>query len=444
MVMDMAAAGNDLEVIDKDGDLILEVGVEHNASIKMSDCEEYDPEGVGTEENVGREDTPSDRTYVRLLVSSTFVTHASPVFKAMLDGRFAEGQLPPSKQNPPSITLPEDDPDATALFCRILHFGDNDSDKSNSADQLMNLATFSDKYDCGRCLHPWFQALLYRSTFPDTGLFDQDALGPLGINLAHVIVISYLLEDNDLFSHATETYCRETPPSKTRGYLVEAMDDLVPEHIADTVQSWQKVFIDRASRLGLDVLQYIVECVHCRREPRDPIRFGSVDGNGKAIGIAVCSRLAQIMGGLSGVLISSHMFPGCDNQKHGKEDTFDDMMTQWRNVADIDFDQEAISTSCPPDNLCDLCGFVPHISTELEDRIQELEFCLKGGICLPCCKQKGKFEKYVDLLKSGIGNEICWGCLKRKGKVATIRKCYDFVSHAKWRHCVLNAGKEEN
>jgi hypothetical protein len=34
---------------------------------------------------------------------------------------FAEGQLPFSKENPPSVVLPEDDPDAFLNYCKIIH-----------------------------------------------------------------------------------------------------------------------------------------------------------------------------------------------------------------------------------------------------------------------------------------------------------------------------------
>jgi len=56
---------------------------------------------------------------------------SSPV---MHDGRFAEGQLPFSKENPPSVVLPEDDPDAQDAQFPV-PFG-----------ALCNLAVLSDKY----------------------------------------------------------------------------------------------------------------------------------------------------------------------------------------------------------------------------------------------------------------------------------------------------------
>lgn len=275
----MSATGNRLEVIDEDGDMILEVGIDE-PSDKMSDCEEHKPQELGIqEEHPWRDSDPSHRScldsgdlgsdnswkaaslldsekeelqelaseevpekeaqpgyrrYACLLVSSMFLTHASPVFKVMLDGRFAEGQHLPSKQNPPITSLPEDDPNTDILFCKILHFRENVNGKPKSADQLISIAKFSDKYDCAQSLCPWFRAHLYRSTIPESGLFDQEALGKRHMNLEQVMMIAYLVNDNDLFSSATETYYREKAPDRARDCLERVMGDWLPDNMAGT------------------------------------------------------------------------------------------------------------------------------------------------------------------------------------------------------------------
>lgn len=62
-----------------------------------------------------------------LLVSSKALSLASPVFEAMFKPHFKEGvehhlQL----GEPPIIPLPEDDLEATTLFCRITHHRSHD------------------------------------------------------------------------------------------------------------------------------------------------------------------------------------------------------------------------------------------------------------------------------------------------------------------------------
>ena len=93
-------------------------------------------------------------------VHSKVLSLASPVFAAMLSPRFAEGKtLEDNKgtvDSPTAINLPDDDPEAMSLICRILHF------KEDAAQQpcyqrftMMRLAQVCEKYDMSRTLSPW-------------------------------------------------------------------------------------------------------------------------------------------------------------------------------------------------------------------------------------------------------------------------------------------------
>jgi hypothetical protein len=60
-----------------------------------------------------------------LTVSSKVLSLASPVFKAMIGGRFKESiELAEEKASSKAyaLALPEDDTEATIILCRILHF----------------------------------------------------------------------------------------------------------------------------------------------------------------------------------------------------------------------------------------------------------------------------------------------------------------------------------
>lgn len=93
-------------------------------------------------------------------VHSKVLSLASPVFAAMLSPRFAEGKaLEKNKRtvdSPTTIDLPDDDPEAMSLICRILHF------KEEAARRICypvliirNLADICEKYDMSRALGPW-------------------------------------------------------------------------------------------------------------------------------------------------------------------------------------------------------------------------------------------------------------------------------------------------
>ena len=62
----------------------------------------------------------NDEVAYNLLVSSEVMSIASPVFAAMFDGRFAEGQ-DLSSEAPREVDLPDDDPELVKLLCEIVH-----------------------------------------------------------------------------------------------------------------------------------------------------------------------------------------------------------------------------------------------------------------------------------------------------------------------------------
>ena len=116
-----------------DGEHILQQGVRHARHCKKGDV-------ILILENE-----------TKLLVSSTMLVEASPVFNAMFGTNFKEGQNL-SPDNPPEISLPDDDPDAMFLLCELLHSPDswgywlNYLPTSQVAKIIMRLGILAEKY----------------------------------------------------------------------------------------------------------------------------------------------------------------------------------------------------------------------------------------------------------------------------------------------------------
>jgi len=84
-----------------------------------------------------------------LLVSSKVLSLASPVFDAMFKPHFKEGVEHHLQLGEPLIIpLPEDDLEATTLFCQITHYRFRDLPQTPSPLCLENLAIFCNKYIC--------------------------------------------------------------------------------------------------------------------------------------------------------------------------------------------------------------------------------------------------------------------------------------------------------
>ncbi|KAG8526832.1 uncharacterized protein KY384_008261 [Bacidia gigantensis] len=92
---------------------------------------------------------------VKLLVSSTILKLASPVFAVLLGPNFKEGHdSAPTAGLPKSVCLPDDDPEAMLWVCQILHYVRKEPMKADLA-LLGKIATHCDKYDLAYALGPW-------------------------------------------------------------------------------------------------------------------------------------------------------------------------------------------------------------------------------------------------------------------------------------------------
>lgn len=97
----------------------------------------------------------------KIKVSFDKLTAASPVFKRMLTGRFAEGQSKRSSLDPQTVPLPDDDAKAVNDMCHLIyHQTQHLTEAPLPADRLFHLVLVTDKYDCMEMLRLQLCALI--------------------------------------------------------------------------------------------------------------------------------------------------------------------------------------------------------------------------------------------------------------------------------------------
>lgn len=152
---------------------------------------------------------------VSLRVSSIILSLASPVFKAMLQGNFAEGRAQRSSITPQRIKLREDSPEGMIVFCTLLHRHtiaetclDSD-DVSGVGDSLLQFALIVDKYNCATSFALYVETILARIL--DAIGSDNSKAQSLSL-MATYTVSAYLLQEAKSFAVFTRfmlTRCNE-------------------------------------------------------------------------------------------------------------------------------------------------------------------------------------------------------------------------------------------
>lgn len=92
----------------------------------------------------------------KFVVCSKTLSRASPVFKEMLYGGFAESKQPKKGDQSWTVKLPDDDHDSLKILLDIMHANfDKIPSKLRSLDKLYRIAVLTDKYDTAHLLRPW-------------------------------------------------------------------------------------------------------------------------------------------------------------------------------------------------------------------------------------------------------------------------------------------------
>lgn len=118
---------------------------------------------------LGREGKPAGT----LLVLSHVLSLASPVFEAMFNGNFVEGQNL-SAASPKLVALPDDDPESVTLLCRIIHLRTTEITETISLPRLADLAVVCDKYQCTEAVSSWARVqIAQKLSGPDSPAFEK-------------------------------------------------------------------------------------------------------------------------------------------------------------------------------------------------------------------------------------------------------------------------------
>lgn len=138
---------------------------------------------------------------LRIQVSSHVLGLVSTVFKAMFSSRYHEGSMLNATAGlPVSVSLPEDDPEAVSLACRMFHYKLDATLEKPCLRVLDKLAAFCVKYDCTRAVRPSTRLWVRRY---------ENAEGLTGFH--ELLVVSYMFDDPAFFDRVTRgLVCRYT------------------------------------------------------------------------------------------------------------------------------------------------------------------------------------------------------------------------------------------
>lgn len=151
--------------------------------------------------------------HTKLLVCSRVLSFASKAFAAMFSPHFMGGQVL-SEQDPPTIELPEDDPQAFQDLCRVLYYKEIEFNVQEAGEevQLMRLVVLADKYDCTNAIRRPV-AVLMRDVLDETSSYlrvgdhtTEDTFPPL----LNALTVGYARKDEKLFWESSRRLLLET------------------------------------------------------------------------------------------------------------------------------------------------------------------------------------------------------------------------------------------
>lgn len=140
---------------------------------------------------------------ISLRVQSKILSLASKVFLTMFSLPFKEGTGLASSVEPYSVSLPEDDPDAMTILCKLLHFQFSSFTQTPSSTQLRELASAAHKYDCVAAISVMTTKWLSDTQFHmdvDGDVYDNRG----GFPDEDLLEASYLLKNHESFKVVTK------------------------------------------------------------------------------------------------------------------------------------------------------------------------------------------------------------------------------------------------
>lgn len=191
------------------------------------------------------------QTERKLLVSSVLLSHVSLVFAAMFDGRFAEGQNL-SLTSPPVVSLPDDEADAMATVCKIIHARIEDFTVNTTPTTLSSIALAAHKYDCTVAIRAW------------SIIWVADVLTrPSAEDFEKTVTITYLLDMPSEFRSATQSLIRDRSDLLSITAMSNGLSLLPLEFLERVVKTQYDA--QRRALATFDSIIHSSSCDHCRR-----------------------------------------------------------------------------------------------------------------------------------------------------------------------------------
>ena len=169
-------------------------------------------------------------------VHSQVLILASPVFAAMLSTAFAEGRsLEDNKglfNSTTTIDLPDDDPTAMSLLCKILHYKEDAAQQAfHPPENLIRLAVICDKYNMSKALSPWCHVWM-EACHREYKYGQVDTAG-----------ISYGLEHHETFWKSTQDILRHSTPAVLNIEHILLPDPVIGEYSVSIINGRPIVLI---------------------------------------------------------------------------------------------------------------------------------------------------------------------------------------------------------
>ncbi|KIY03449.1 uncharacterized protein Z520_00140 [Fonsecaea multimorphosa CBS 102226] len=256
----------ELVIVDPDGDLVLKVGSDRSMSEEdETDSQNGNHKSRNSNDDSGSSNDDSDTALqdikkneqpktIRIRVSGKFMTMCSPVFKAMLDGSFREGQLTLSAVEPPILELPEDEPMTMVELCRILHHK-WDAALGAFPSCALPIAIAADKYGCTAIIRSWFHHRFYQEK-------DKPRVLSTSKNdLAQFISIAYILDDAGAFnSFSRQAYLRwRTKDGENEEFISELQRNHLPSKVHHVLERMAEAQLEELSRISSEALVHLCE-----------------------------------------------------------------------------------------------------------------------------------------------------------------------------------------
>ncbi|KAH7179980.1 uncharacterized protein B0J16DRAFT_248340, partial [Fusarium flagelliforme] len=156
---------------------------------------------------------------VGMLVSGKHLELASPVFKAMITGPFAEGKAGVSGIR--QLTASDWDPEAFKIILSIIHGYHRDVPRSLSLEMLAKVAMIVDYYECNECVEIYIDMWLEGLSSKQPKVYGRDCI--------LCLFISWVFSKPILFGNMTHLAVRHSQR------LIEAADFPIPADILEEI-----------------------------------------------------------------------------------------------------------------------------------------------------------------------------------------------------------------